>query len=228
MIKRKRVAVYGGTFNPIHNGHLALAEHILDHEIADEVLFMPTPDPPHKPKKDLATFVDRCNMIWNAIDGSGYEEVMHYSKLEEELPKPSYTLQTLDALSSKMLDKDYMWVIGADELNSLHTWDPDPIRLVRSYEFITFLRKGVSVDLSDLNAHWPGWICQRLLNGVVYDADLPEISSTAIRQYIKEHNGVDEDMVPHNVSAYISKYQLYGFKSFIKLASREIRMASGG
>ena len=47
MSRRKRVAVYGGTFNPIHNGHLALAEHILDHEIADEVLFMPTPDPPH-------------------------------------------------------------------------------------------------------------------------------------------------------------------------------------
>lgn len=108
-----------------------------------------------------------------------------------------------------ILDKEFSWIIGADELNQLHTWEPEPVRLVRSYRFITFLRAGVSVDLTLLNHHWPGWLCQRLLDGVVFDAGITEISSSMIRSYIKEHLGVEEHMMPKKVFEYIHQHNLY-------------------
>ena len=210
-MRRKRTAVYGGSFNPVHSGHLTLAEHILNHQIADEVLFMPVADPPHKQNNALAPYEHRCEMLDLALmvsklrDDSG----MTYSTLENELPKPSYTLQTLDALSSRMLDKEFAWVIGADELNQLHTWTPDPIRLVRSYDFIIYLRQGVSVDLAELNKHWPGWICKKLLDGIVYDAAIPHFSASTIREQLA--TGSDRPGgLPYMVYKYIIEHNLYG------------------
>ena len=209
-MNRKRTAVYGGSFNPIHEGHIALAEHILKNDIADEVLFMPVADPPHKPSKDLAPYAHRCNMIYHAIWRSVLRGLqVGYSTLEDELPKPSYTLQTLDALSSRMMDTEFAWVIGADELNQLHTWAPDPIRLVRSYDFIFYLRQGVSVDLAELNQHWPGWICKKLLDGVVYDANLPQVSASTIRSQLETWINCPE-CLPASVYKYIINHQLYG------------------
>ena len=204
-MNRPRVAVYGGTFNPIHNGHLQLAQHILDNQIADEVLFVPTAFPAHK--TNIASYKDRCEMVKLAIkDRPG----MGISLIEGTLASPSYTIQTLDALSSRMLDKEFSWVIGADELNQLHTWDPDPIRLVRSYSFITYLRKGVAVDLAELNAHWPGWICKRLLDGVVFDADLVEISSSELREKLQTISITSIAGLNADVKEYISSHNLYG------------------
>ena len=216
-LPRPRVAVYGGSFNPIHNGHLELAQHILDYGLADSVMFMPTPFPAHKDKNMLASYEDRCNMILNAIESITHKSchldepgIMTCSTLESRLPAPSYTLQTLDALSNEMLDKEFSWIIGADELNQLHTWEPEPVRLVRNYRFITFLRVGVSVDLTLLNHHWPGWLCRRLLDGVVFDAGITEISSSMIRNYIKDHLGVEEYTMPKKVFEYIQQHNLYG------------------
>ncbi len=216
-LPRPRVAVYGGSFNPIHNGHLELAQHILDYGLADSVMFMPTPFPAHKDKNSLASYEDRCNMILLAIESITHKPcqldepgIMTCSTLESRLSAPSYTLKTLDALSNEMLDKEFSWIIGADELNQLHTWEPEPVRLVRSYRFLTFLRAGVSVDLTLLNHHWPGWLCQRLLDGVVFDAGITEISASMVRNYIKEHLGVEQYMVPKLVSDYITKHKLYG------------------
>ena len=206
-MNRKHVAVYGGSFNPIHKGHLALAQHILDHQIADEVLFMPTPAPPHKSGKMLASFDDRCQMIMHAIKD---KPRMSFSTLEAGLSKPSFTLQTLDELSSHMLDAEFSWVIGADELNQLHTWKPDPIRLVRSYNFITYLRKGVTVDLSELNKYWPGWICKKLLDGVVFDADILEVSSSSIRDRIAHTKSTRIQELTSSVRQYIADHGLYG------------------
>ena len=109
-MNRPRVAVYGGTFNPIHNGHLQLAQHILDNGIADEVLFVPTAFPAHK--TNIASYKNRCEMVKLAIKG---KPNMAISLIEGTLLSPSYTIRTLDALSSRMLDKEFSWVIGAFE-----------------------------------------------------------------------------------------------------------------
>ena len=215
-IKRKRVAVYGGSFNPIHSGHIDLATHILYNDIADEVLFMPVADPPHKDSKELAPYEQRVAMILEAIkefensaDGCVWRDLLRCSLLESELPKPSYTLQTLDALSHRMLDAEFAWVIGADELNQLHTWQPDAIRLVRGYDFIIYLRKGVQVDLAALNAHWPGWLCQKLLNSIVFDANIFSVSASNIRKTISGGWDLPKEWLPKSVREYIYENHLY-------------------
>ncbi len=215
-IKRKRIAVYGGSFNPVHSGHIDLATHILYNDIADEVLFMPVADPPHKSASDLAPYEFRVAMISAAIkefedspDGCVWSDQLHCSTLESKLPKPSYTLNTLDHLAHDMLDAEFAWVIGADELNQLHTWAPDPIRLVRNYDFIIYLRKDVSVDLVALNQHWPGWLCQKLLNSIVFDANIFPVSASEIRACIRGGKPYNELWLPTSVKSFIEDNKLY-------------------
>ena len=143
--ERMKVAVYGGTFNPVHSGHIVLAQTLLSRGVADQVVFMPNSAPDWKTNandvgnlaEQLASFEERCEMIQIAIKGMSPKIIL--SRIESELPQPSYTLQTLDALAHKWLHCDFAWVIGYDELMQLHKWDPDPIRLVRSYDFIISL-----------------------------------------------------------------------------------------
>ena len=208
---RPLVAVYGGTFNPIHNGHIALAKHLLISGKVQQVFFMPSYQPPHKSEKEIASYEDRCKMIELSVCDIPNMEVC---KLESELEGPSYTLRTLDELSHRWLDREFAWVIGADELNQLHTWDPDPIRLVRNYDFICYLRDGVSVDLTQLRKYWPGWLCRKLLNGIVFDAPMMDISSTRVREIIATDGvAICESYLPWRVMNYIFDNKLYGDKS---------------
>ena len=209
MTQRPKVAVYGGTFNPVHNGHLALAEHILEVGAADYVYFMPVFKPVHKKvTKEWASYAKRVEMLGLAL--SGRDPRLRVSLIEKEIGKPSYTLNTLDELSHRWLDKEFAWCIGADELECLHTWDPDPIRLVRNYDFIVYLRPGCLVSLTALREHWPGWLCRKLLDGILWDAPRIPVSSSMIRDRIR-YEGIEHvsDMVPDSVLTYIKENNLY-------------------
>lgn len=187
-MRRETVAVYGGAFNPVHLGHMALAVHILQEGLADKVIFLPSFNPPHKDKSAMAPFDKRCEMLELAIKEE-YDKPVNFlmgdefevCTLESELEGTTYTLRVLDELSHRWLDKDFKMVIGADELEQLHTWRPDPIRLVRSYDFLCFPRENVPLDLTEMNKHWPGWLCQKLLSGIIFDAPMVDVSSSAIR-----------------------------------------------
>lgn len=215
---RAKVAVYGGTFNPIHSGHLVLVETLLHRGIVDRVVLMPNSAPDWKVKADeevspmeqLASYEERCDMINIAI--KGYDYRVKLSTLESRLPKPSYTLQTLDALAHEWMDCEFAWVIGYDELNQLHKWEPDPIRLVRSYEFISYPRAGYPVDLLEMNSHWPGWLCRKLLDGVLFDIPNIGISSSNVRMLIATgcDKMVEASMLPGGVMDYIREHGLYG------------------
>lgn len=218
MNRRQTVAVYGGAFNPPHNGHMQLAEYLLDSLEVDDVIFMPSFNPPHKNASTMASFEDRCAMVEAAIKDVNERRNkacdflldMEVSRLEREVGGISYTLLLLDELSHRWLDKEFKMVIGADELCQLHTWRPDCIRLVRNYDFLCYLRPGITVDLTELNRHWPGWLCQKLLSGIVFDAPMIDISSSELRQSIKEHGYVPADaQLPPSVSQYINEHKLY-------------------
>lgn len=216
--ERMKVAVYGGTFNPVHSGHIVLAQTLLSRGVADQVVFMPNSAPDWKvnandvenPAEQLASFEDRCEMIQIAIKGMSPKIIL--SRIESELPQPSYTLQTLDALAHKWLHCDFAWVIGYDELMQLHKWDPDPIRLVRSYDFISYPRAGYPVDLMTLNKHWPGWLCRKLLDGVLFDIPNIGISSSEVRFLISmgSYAMVEASMLPNGIIDYIRAHGLYG------------------
>lgn len=213
MNNRKTVAVYGGAFNPPHNGHTQLAKYLLDMNEVDKVIFMPSFNPPHKNAATMAPFSDRCAMLQEEIcrgTVSAYRNRMDVSPLEKEMGGVSYTLLLLDELSHRWMDCEFKMVIGADELMQLHTWRPDCIRLVRNYDFLIYLRPGIAVDLLELNKHWPGWLCQKLLKGIIFDAPMVDISSSQLRESIKQHGFVPPDaQIPLTVANYINEHKLY-------------------
>ena len=216
-MKRETVAVYGGAFNPVHNGHMALATHIIAEGVADKVIFLPSVNPPHKVGSTFESFDRRCEMLKLAFEAT-YDNPDNFlmgdefevCTLESEMEGITYTLRVLDELSHRWLDKDFKMMIGADELAQLHTWRPDPIRLVRSYDFLCFPRENVPLDLTEMNKHWPGWLCKKLLDGIIFDAPMLDVSSSNIRESIRNlgycpHNA----KIPESVKAYINEHKLY-------------------
>ena len=220
---RKTVAVYGGAFNPVHNGHMALATHIVMDGLADQVIFLPSFNPPHKDGSTFESFDRRCEMLelafkdtYDAPNTCMMGDEFEVCTLERELDGITYTLRVLDELSHRWLDKDFKMVIGADELAQLHTWRPDPIRLVRSYDFLCFPREDVPLDLTEMNKHWPGWLCKKLLDGIIFDAPMLGVSSSAVRKTIQEQGWCPlSAKVPESVRNYINGNSLYmeGYKN---------------
>lgn len=216
-MRRKTVAVYGGAFNPVHNGHMALASHILWEDLADQVIFLPSFNPPHKAIGSMAPFEKRCEMLELACketyDKPGsflMGDEFEVCKLESELEGITYTLKVLDELSHRWLDRDFKMVIGADELAQLHTWKPDPIRLVRNYDFLCFPREDVPLDLTEMNKHWPGWLCKKLLAGIIFDAPMLDVSSSAVRASTKLLGHCPtSSKIPEAVRNYINYNKLY-------------------
>ena len=209
MNNRKTVAVYGGAFNPPHNGHIKLARYLVESGAVDRVMFMPSFNPPHKNAATMAPYEERCRMLFHAL--KHYDpDVFGISYIEQEMGGVSYTLLLLDELSHRWMDCEFKMVIGADELMQLHTWRPDCIRLVRNYDFLIYLRPGIAVDLLELNKHWPGWLCQKLLKGIIFDAPMVDISSSELRESIKQHGFVPANAeLPTTVANYINEHKLY-------------------
>jgi nicotinate-nucleotide adenylyltransferase len=114
-----RVGVFGGTFDPIHFGHLILAEQAREQARLDQVWFIPAARPPHKPEGALSRFDQRCEMLSLAIAGNEFFRVLG---LEEERPGPSYTVDTLAELHRREPNADFWLLIGSDTLMDLGSW----------------------------------------------------------------------------------------------------------
>ncbi len=113
-----RIGLLGGTFDPIHYGHLRAAEEAYEALALQKVLFLPSPDPPHKRRPDLSPFGLRLEMVRLAVEGIPHFEP---SDLEEKLPKPSYSVRTLTYLRKKSRDEIY-FILGLDAFLELETW----------------------------------------------------------------------------------------------------------
>jgi nicotinate-nucleotide adenylyltransferase len=213
------IGLFGGTFDPVHQGHLALAQHVLSQCHLDRVLFIPAPRPPHKGVLQT-TFEERVAMLELALAEAGAGTHMQCSRIEADLPAPSYTVQTVEALLQRGTCCTYFFIIGGDSLIDLPSWHRIK-DLLKRINLIVVQRDHLAVDrvgqmLRSLDASFTyerarGLWCNQQGRTVEYidDIELP-VSSSQVRAALAR--GERPAMLAPAVFAYIRQHHLYGWK----------------
>ena len=199
--KGQRIALFGGTFDPIHNGHIVLARELAARLALDRVLIMPTFVPPHKIKTEMASAVDRLEMCRLACEP--YDELA-VSDLEINRRGASFTVLTLEQLHRKLPEAELFLFVGADMFLTLASW----------YRFADIAKLATlcavprdDVSAEDLRAYAAVLEAQGA-RCVIADIDTPRISSTAIREAVRAGEALD-GLVPSAVASYIEEQQVY-------------------
>jgi nicotinate-nucleotide adenylyltransferase len=196
---RPRIGVLGGTFDPIHLGHLIIASHAADALHLGIVLFMPAKTPPHKRNKAISPVHDRIAMVHLAIDGDAR---FAFSDLDLTTGEPSYTADLVERLGGEHLDGEIFFIAGADSLRDFPTWH-EPERILRHARLAIAARPGVVIDAAMLDA------MPDLRNRTTtFASPLMEISATGIRKRVREGHSV-RYLVPDAVERYIRDHGLY-------------------
>ena len=186
-----RTGIYGGSFNPIHNGHIALARQMLEAGFMDEVWFVVSPlNPFKKEKSDLLSDKLRLEMTSLALEN---EPGMKAQDFEFYLPKPSYTWQTLQAMSSEFPNREFILMIGADNWQLFHKWYKYQ-EILDNYSIVIYPRDGINIDIDSLPKN------VKFLNSKLYP-----ISSTQVRQNIKEGKSV-KGLIPESIISKALEY----------------------
>lgn len=201
----RRVGILGGTFDPVHYGHLVIAEEACAALDLAEMVFVPAGQPPHKPGSVVATVHHRLAMLELAIAGNSRFSL---SRVDLERPGPSYTVETLRLLRQQWGEQTALYfLIGWDSLEDFLTWrDPAGILEQLSY-LVAVQRPGYAEEggyRASLEARLPG-ITQRLL---VVPAPQLEISSTDLRERVAAGRPIKYQL-PERVEQYIEQYNLY-------------------
>ncbi len=190
----KRIGILGGTFNPIHMGHLAIAQMSLEKLKLNKILFVPSYLPPHKRITYLASAYDRLQMVRLGIKGNPHFEVLDY---EIKRKGRSYTIETVKFLKNIYLRKTKLYfIIGEDSLPYLKSWKQIE-EVVKIVSFIVVNR--------------PGYRKRKVPLGIKYHSVVMpgiEISSSYLRQRISQGKSI-KYLVPDEVISYIENHQLY-------------------
>lgn len=189
-----KVGLFFGSFNPIHMGHLIIAETALDEAKLDRVWFVVSPQNPFKDKKSLLHEQDRIRMVEMAI-GDNYRLLA--SNVEFLMPQPSYTIDTLTYLSEKYKSYTFSLIMGADNLQFLHKWKN--YEAILNYYKIHVYPRPESVIPPQYENH---------PSIALFQAPLLDISATYIRQRIKDNKSIHY-LLPESVEQFIKKKQLY-------------------
>jgi nicotinate-nucleotide adenylyltransferase len=195
-----RIGVFGGSFDPVHLGHLILAEQCREQGRLDQVWFLPAARPPHKLEQELTPFAQRVEMLHLAIAG---QPAFRVEELEKDRPGPGYTAVTLEELHRLHPEHEWFLVIGGDALRDLPGWY-QPERIVALAELLVMPRPGADLPpVEELRSKLGAAVRVQ-----VVDVPLIGISSTALRQKIREGRSV-RYLVPRAVEAYIRDKLLY-------------------
>jgi nicotinate-nucleotide adenylyltransferase len=195
-----RLGLFGGTFDPIHYGHLIVAEEIRHALALNEVLFLPAGEPPHKRGWTISPTADRVAMTRLAIaDNAAFGLCL----LDVERAGPSFTADTLEALARQRPAAEIYFIMGEDSLAELPTWHA-PERILRAARLAVALRPGVTADLSRLERALPGVTARVSL------VPTPEVGIAArdLRQRVAAGRPI-RYQVPPAVEAYIREHGLY-------------------
>jgi len=204
MSLRERIGVLGGTFNPVHNGHLILAQGALETLDLTRVLFIPCSMPPHKTASGLLSAEHRAAMLTAAIEDDFRFE---FCDIELRRGGVSYAIDTMSELCAANPSASFYFIIGADALLELHMWK-DIHKLLELCSFVTAPRPGVAVcsvkpDDLRLDPPWP----ERLLANIIKGRRI-DISSSDVRYRVAEGMSI-RYLVPHAVEMYIAEHGLY-------------------
>ena len=190
-----KVGLFFGSFNPVHVGHMIIANYMAQHTDLDQIWMVVSPQNPLKNRRTLAKDYDRLYLIDQAIDDN---PLLRSSNIEFSLPKPSYTIDTLTYLKEKYPDKQFVLIMGGDNLGSFHKW--------KNYETILnnheiYVYKRPTYELGELESHE---------SISLFDTPMMEISSSYIRNEIKEGRSI-RYLVPEKVEDHILEAGVYRF-----------------
>ena len=188
----RRIGLYSGSFNPIHHGHVMLANYLVEFSDLDELWFVVSPQNPLKKKADLMDDNDRLEMVKLAI---GDDPRMKASDIEFSMPQPSYTINTLRALSAQFPEDQFVFICGMDSLEGFPRWK-EYQAILDDYELLVFPRKGY--DGGELLNH---------PHVKVLETPIIEVSSTFIRNSMKEGKDVRHFM-PEKAFRYLVENDL--------------------
>jgi len=193
-----RIGIFGGSFDPIHIGHAIIAQHIISCGAVDRLWFMVSPVNPLKVgKMRQVADTDRLRMVEmvsHPMDG------VETSAFEFTMPRPSYTIDTLNALQAKFPDDDFYLVIGGDNWEVFSKWRNSD-EILAKYHLLVYPRLGYQVNI-------PDELKERV---ILVDAPIIELSSTEIRERLAKGQSV-RYYVPDEVLGYIERHDLYSDK----------------
>jgi nicotinate-nucleotide adenylyltransferase len=198
-----RIGIFGGTFDPVHMGHLILAEQCRDQAALDQVWFLPSAHPPHKSDRPVTRFEQRCEMLELAIAGHPSFRV---ERLEKDLPPPSYTAETLAELRRRHPADEFVLLMGSDQLPDLPGWY-QPQRVIEQAGFVVVPRPGVML-----------WTAERLAAAMGVEVSavrlrfvtcpMIEIASRELRRAVADGMSI-RYLVPRSVEEYVKDRKLY-------------------
>jgi nicotinate-nucleotide adenylyltransferase len=197
-----RLGIFGGTFDPVHWGHLVMADQCREQCGLDQVWFLPAGLPPHKTGAAISSGKERAEMLEFAVAGQAEFLV---NRMEFSRPGKSYTVDTLGELHARHPDDELFFLIGGDSLHDLPSWR-EPDKVVELATVVAVNRGDRPLpDEKELTAHLGPGIAARVKLVTMPGMDL---SSTDIRQRVREGKSI-RFMVPRAVEAYIAEHKLY-------------------
>ena len=189
-----KIGLFFGSFNPIHNGHLAIALYLEQKKLFDQIWMVVSPNNPLKEKEELANQNDRLNMVKLAIRDYPF---LQACDVEFQLPSPSYTINTLNDLEKQYPNYEFSLILGADNMRNFHQWK-NYEEILNKYVIYVYPRGHESLILNIEHQH------------IIYieGAPLLPISATEIRSLLQQHKFIAQHL-PIQVIQYIEKKQLF-------------------
>ena len=199
-----KIGLYFGTYNPIHVGHLVIANYMVDYTDLDQVWLVVSPQNPHKNKASLLSDYHRLAIVRIAVEGNNK---LKASNIEFDLPKPSYTITTLSYIQEKYPKHDFSLIMGEDNLRTLHKWKNHE-EIINNHKIFVYPRalteqeRGEQLNLQSENKF------KDHPNVTLCDAPVMKISSSFIRKAIKEKKDV-QYLLTNPVFKYVTEMHFY-------------------
>ena len=189
-----KTGLFFGSFNPVHVGHMIIANHMIQYTDLKEIWMVVSPHNPLKSKASLAKDSDRLHLVQLAIDDNPHIKA---SNIEFSLPVPSYTIDTLIHLQEKYPKREFCLIMGGDNVESLPKWKNYEL-LLQNYDIYVYERPGYNTTLAEDNPRIK----------IVKDVPMMDISATFIRNAIRDKKSI-QYLVPEKVFDYLDGSQMY-------------------